>query len=122
MFQIITLTTIFVLLAPALYRRYYPVRNIPCQNTADIRGNSGITILDIRDYNETPGYPGATNIPYAYMKRYSRDIAPGKLHVVASNRLELNLGVRYLLSKGFTISSYEITECPCKKGVLNHGM
>ncbi|GFZ75918.1 hypothetical protein GCM10010978_16910 [Compostibacillus humi] len=94
-----------------LYRRYFPVLGIPCKKTEG--NNSSSLVLDIRDYNTAQTEDSDLRIPYAYLKRYIREIPKKKLHVVANDRLELNLGLRYLKSKGFEIESFEISSCPC---------
>nr|WP_318281014.1 sulfurtransferase [Paenibacillus bovis] len=74
-----------------------------------------IVILDIRDYNvEAHHQQSDIRIPHAYLKRFINEIPNQKLHVIANDRLELNLGLRFLLSKGYRVSSYQISNCPCK--------
>lgn len=69
-------------------------------------------IIDIRDYRdaENEGYKQYMNIPYAYLKRNYREIPPVSIHVIATDRLELNLGLRYLKAKGFEMASYSLTK------------
>lgn len=50
------------------------------------------------------------NIPYAYLKRSYREIPPVRIHVIAADQLELNLGLRYLKAKGFKVASYSLTK------------
>lgn len=86
---------------------------ITCKNRI---GDKDIVILDLRDYNETSILKNvAMQIPYAYLRRYSSDIPDQPLHVVASNRMELNLGLRFLLKKGYHVSSFEIVGCSCRE-------
>ena len=102
-----------IILAAAIYNRYFPVKNVPCIENKD----PNTVIVDIRDYNESSrDIPhDALNIPYAYLRRFSKEISYDKIHVIASNQLELNLGLRFFKRKGFTVISYEIVDCPCKK-------
>jgi len=82
-------------------------------------------ILDIRDYNEAKDTPDESiHVPYGYLRRFWKEISFQHIHVIASNQIELNLGLRYLLKKGFTVMSYEIADCPCKRrnGGPNHGV
>lgn len=67
--------------------------------------------IDVRDYNESYKNPvkGAINVPVAYLKRYYFEIPSKDLIVVASNRLEKNVGVRFLRTKGFKVVGYTIT-------------
>ncbi|WP_230128828.1 sulfurtransferase [Bacillus sp. CECT 9360] len=112
----------FLLLASFIYKRYYPIKNIPCMDKDNMLKNHGMTILDIRDYNEPTSNRHSLNIPYAYLARFYKEIPHGKIHVLASNRLELNLGVRFLKRKGINVASYELIDCPCKKEVLDYGV
>ncbi|PLR90007.1 sulfurtransferase [Bacillus sp. T33-2] len=117
------LVLVFVVLGTSVYKRHVPVHNVPCNETGFLEPHT--TILDIRDYNNKANdiKRESLNIPYAYLRRFNSEITPGKIHVIASNRLELNLGIRFLTRKGFDITSYEISECPCKqKGGLEHGI
>lgn len=66
-------------------------------------------VLDIRDYNKTEKSQ-SLNIPYAYLKRYDQEIPRTRLHVIASDQLEMNLGLRYLKAKGFEVASYSLTK------------
>ncbi|WP_068676970.1 sulfurtransferase [Oceanobacillus sp. Castelsardo] len=109
------ISTALIIFFTILYRRYFPVLGIPCGKPAN--GGTQTVILDIRDYNEVRNnHHSKVWIPYAYLKRFKEEIpSDGLLHVIARDRLELNLGLRYLLSKGYQVKSYEINNCPCKK-------
>ncbi|AST93610.1 MULTISPECIES: hypothetical protein [Sutcliffiella] len=67
--------------------------------------------VDVRDYNESYKNPvkGSINVPVAYLKRYYMEIPSENLIVVASNRLEKNVGIRFLRTKGFKVVGYTIT-------------
>lgn len=97
-------TALLVYLIILFYRRYIPVRGIQSETT-----NPQKFILDIRAYNETY-HPVQSDmqIPYAYLKRYQKEIPHQELHVIANDRLELNLGLRFLVGKGYRVTSYEI--------------
>jgi hypothetical protein len=109
-----------LLIGTSLFKRYYPVKGYPCIDQESVLKNKNITILDIRDYNEgsviLSGFK-LINIPYAYLKRYYKEIPKGKIHVVAKNKLELNLGLRLLKAKGIKIASYMLINCPCKQNL-----
>ncbi|MFX3624810.1 MAG: rhodanese-like domain-containing protein [Ectobacillus sp.] len=122
----IFLIAIAVFAAAFLYKRYYPVRSVPCiQNWRGIQKENAV-ILDIRDYNESSHDPiaHALNIPYAYLPRFYKDIPAKPVHVVASQKLDRNLGIRFLTKKGFEVKSYSLTECPCgvDKEVFPYGV
>jgi hypothetical protein len=94
----------------SLYVRYFPVMGIPCKGHA-----SNEVVLDLREFNENGEVSDkAIRLPYSYLKRFKHEIPNQKLHVVAIDRLELNLGLRFLLKNGYKVSSYEIFDCPCR--------
>ena len=106
---IFVLTIAVVFFVYWLYKRYVPVKNIPCQQV-DISDTSS-NILDIRAYNDRKGdidSDSMINIPYSYLERYNNEIPMSNIHVIASDKLELNLGIRFLLRKGIKIKSYQI--------------
>lgn len=107
---IIIVVTVFCIL---LYRRYFPVLSIPCKKVDDEKART--VVLDIRDYNIDVNHDQSDmHIPYAYLKRFIQEIPRQKLHVIAYDRLELNLGLRYLKSRGYQVASYQINNCPCR--------
>lgn len=108
------------------YKRYCPVKGIHCVEKNKLKDPT-IIVLDIRNYNEISNSDVNTlNIPFAYLKRFYMEIPQGKIHVIAEDKLELNLGLRFLIKKGFTINSFELTKYPCtvnqKKRMLDHGV
>ncbi|PAF22104.1 sulfurtransferase [Terribacillus saccharophilus] len=107
------LITALILVLP-IYKRYFPIIGVPCRKNGPEMTNT--LVLDIREYKERI-YPTRSDvhIPYAYLKRYKEEIPNGLLHLVVQDRLELNLGVRYLASKGYRIASYQVNNCPCKR-------
>lgn len=66
----------------SLYRRLVPVRRVPCTN----QFSSDTPVLDIRDYTSKPEllHDQYQHIPYAYLKRFINEVAPGRLHLIAS--------------------------------------
>lgn len=110
---IVVVTTVVGVL---LYNRYFPIVGIPC-----MKYDSKVMetfILDIRDYNEKILYPQADlHLPYAYLRRYKEEIPNIQLHVVARDRVQMHLGIRFLLRQGHKITSYQLTECSYKKNV-----
>ncbi|MFE0561855.1 hypothetical protein ACFW1D_05085 [Priestia megaterium] len=75
------------------------MKGIPCILKNKLKDFT-IIVLDIRDYNETSTYSedDTLYIPFAYLKRFYVEIPQGKIHVIAEDKLELNLGVRFLLA------------------------
>ncbi|MFD3449699.1 hypothetical protein ACFDTO_34565 [Microbacteriaceae bacterium 4G12] len=99
-----------------LFRRYFPILDVPCiSNKNDVKDNHKI-ILDSRDYTESSheNIPGAIQIPYAYLARHYREIPKEPIHLIASNTVNRNLSIRFLKGKGFNIQSYSLTQCTCK--------
>ncbi|MFD6442950.1 sulfurtransferase [Peribacillus sp. NPDC060186] len=111
-FQLIILFV--VILVPNLYKRYVPAKNIPCQKNN--RKDHSAILLDIRAYNQKRDdiNKDTLNIPYAYLKRFNKEIPRENIHVIASDKLEVNLGLRFLSGKGIKVTSYEISDCVCK--------
>ncbi|MBX9996712.1 MULTISPECIES: sulfurtransferase [Priestia] len=106
------------------YRRYYPVKRIQCIRESEAK-ELGRTVVDIRHYHEVRDSIGIV-IPYAYLKRFYSEIPRGSVHLIARDRVELNLGVRFLRKKRFEVRSYELAACKCKskgkKGVFDYGV
>ncbi|GGA72070.1 hypothetical protein GCM10008025_14860 [Ornithinibacillus halotolerans] len=104
------------LLCIMLYKRYFPVLGIPCKKSG--HDKTSTVVLDIRDYNIDVNQSqnrSDMRIPYAYLKRFIQEIPHQKIHVIANDRLELNLGLRYLRSKGYQVASYQLSNCPCRE-------
>ncbi|MGE7763053.1 sulfurtransferase [Peribacillus sp. NPDC097895] len=101
-----------VILVRFMYKRYVPVKNIPCQKDE----RQDLILLDIRAYNHKrdQGDKEVLNIPYAYLKRFNEEIPHENIHLIASDKLEVNLGLRFLMRKGIKVTSYEISDCVCK--------
>ncbi|WJF85446.1 sulfurtransferase [Bacillus subtilis] len=99
----------------ATYRRYYPITGISCIHKDKLKAID-MTILDIRHYNDVANFSDniILNIPYAYLKRFYLEIPRDKIHIIARDRVELNLGVRFLKRKGIHVNSYELATCKCK--------
>ncbi|KIL49240.1 sulfurtransferase [Jeotgalibacillus soli] len=124
---ILYLLIVFIaVLSVLLYKRYYPVKGVPCVKKEQLSKDDNITILDLRDYNETAdgSSSDSLNIPYAYLKRFHQEIPHKKIHAIASDKVELNLSLRFLASKGFEVNSFSLTNCLCdkKKGEINYGV
>ena len=106
---------LIIILSIPIYNRYFPVKSVPyIKNGCK---NQNATILDIRDFHiSSKDHADETlKIPYSYLRRYNNEISNHKIHLIASDRVELNLGLRFLLRKGFNVGSYEIMDSPCKK-------
>lgn len=112
--MVVAFLLIFILIY-AMYRRYYPVRGILCINKDELEVLD-MTILDIRHYNDAANFSDdfILNIPYAYLKRFYLKIPRDKIHIIARDRVELHLGVRFLKRKGIYVNSYELATCKCR--------
>ncbi|MBT2700140.1 hypothetical protein J7E79_22495 [Bacillus sp. ISL-40] len=92
-----------------LYNRYFPVFGAFCTNVKDLNLDE-IKVIDVRDFNDSYKNPinGAVNIPLAYLKRNFNEIPSKDIHLVVSNPLEKNIGIRFLRKKGFRVVGYTI--------------
>ncbi|WP_226038234.1 sulfurtransferase [Aquibacillus saliphilus] len=99
-----------------IYLRYVPIKGIPCIDINSNKLDQMILKLDIRDYNSSAKQEiiGSHSLPIAYFKRYYHEIPAKEVHVIASDRIEKNLGIRYLRNKGFRVSGYTLTKCNCE--------
>ncbi|MDZ5471265.1 hypothetical protein SM124_05850 [Bacillus sp. 31A1R] len=110
--MIAILTILVSIVVWLLYKRYVPVRGVPCIQSFN---HDIITIVDVRDYNESSNsnIPGAINIPVAYLDRYYNEINNKKIYIVAADHLEKNVSIRSLRKRGFSVMGYTLTECTC---------
>jgi rhodanese-related sulfurtransferase len=92
-----------------VYVRYVPVTGVQSAIVTDLNTHS-IQVIDIREYNQSYRHPipKSINIPIAYLKRNYQEIGSKKVHVIASDHLEKNMGIRLLRKKGFNVISYTI--------------
>ncbi|WAA11017.1 rhodanese-like domain-containing protein [Fervidibacillus albus] len=104
-----------------VYKRYVPIKGVDFRDLESVDQKEELVLLDIRDYQEAYNdpIPGAVNIPFAYLKRFYREIPPRNIHVIASNCMEKNIGVRYLKKYGFTVQSYSVKERKCRKSIVS---
>ena len=117
--MIIIALFISILISINAYKRYIPVRGV--SPLSHFTGEKDICLLDTRDYptsNKDPFF-GFINIPYAYLKRYYRDLPSKKVFIIATDQIEKNLAIRFLRKKGFEILGYKISH---RKGEMNHGV
>ncbi|PFN98164.1 hypothetical protein COJ85_21850 [Bacillus sp. AFS076308] len=92
-----------------LYERYFPVFGVNCINCKDLDLDK-INIIDIRDFNDSYKnlIEGATNMPFAYLKRNLNQVPNSDVHLIVSSTLEKNIGTRYLRRMGFPVVGYTI--------------
>jgi rhodanese-related sulfurtransferase len=92
-----------------LYVRYVPVIGVQSARVTELNPHL-IQVVDIREYNQSYRHPipKSINIPIAYLKRNYQEIESKKVHVIASDHLEKNMGIRLLRKKGFKVMSYTI--------------
>ncbi|XJZ28893.1 sulfurtransferase [Bacillota bacterium Lsc_1132] len=91
-----------------LFKRYIPVRGISA--VSEDRIHDDAILLDLRDYQTTYKCPicHSVNIPFAYLKRYYREIPARKIIVLASDTVEKNLAIRFLIKKKFEIGGFMV--------------
>jgi rhodanese-related sulfurtransferase len=100
-----------------VYKRYFPVYSVP--KITKLTNNKDIVLLDLRDYHTTFNEPieGSINIPYPYLRRYYEEIPNRNLIIIASDFIEKNLAIRFLLRRKFSISGFVIIDDQRKEGV-----
>jgi rhodanese-related sulfurtransferase len=94
----------------SIYQRYIPVIGISSvQNVPD---HGELVLLDIRDYQTSSKevIPNSVNLPYAYLKRYYKEIPKKKLLIIASDSIEKNLAIRFLKKRKFSIYGFIILD------------
>ncbi|HZG70144.1 MAG TPA: hypothetical protein VEY51_01285 [Chondromyces sp.] len=103
---------LLIVAAVSLFRRYFPVKGVRHIEKEHEIEMSEVTVLDIRDYNEISEEEecDSLNIPYAYLNRYYTEIPCKTIHVVAADKTELNLGLRFLIRKGFQVQSFSLMD------------
>lgn len=113
MMMIYSLLFVVALAIIPLYRRYIPVKGIPYQDALQMETQS--VRLDIRDYIVSANQPieKAIEIPVPYLDRFFREIPSKDVHIIVSDRLEKNIGVRLLRKKGFNVTGYSIHGSTC---------
>lgn len=102
---IVAIVTIYL-----LSKRYFRIFGLDYMEKKVIE-SSTFNIVDLRDYNDAYNNPfqGAINIPLAYLKRYYKELPNSDLVIVASNHLELKMGIRILRKRGFKVVGYTLT-------------
>ncbi|WP_069203047.1 sulfurtransferase [Bacillus testis] len=121
------MTYIFIFIGLAilflLYSRYMPVAGVRCKSLKAIMQEPAKVVVDLRDYNVSSRSPlnGTINIPVAYIKRHYHDIPNKQVHVVATDRIEKNMGIRLLRKEGIQVVSYSLEGCPCGKNLVSLG-
>jgi hypothetical protein len=87
-----------------IFNRYFPILGLKCMKWGEF-DIKNVNVIDVRDYNDSykEPIPGAINIPIAYLNRYYPEIPNVDLYIVASDKIEKNMGVRILRAKGYQI-------------------
>jgi rhodanese-related sulfurtransferase len=101
---------IAALIIVSIYQRYVPVIGISSvQNFSD---HGELVLLDLRDYQTSSKevIPNSVNLPYAYLKRYYKEIPKKKLLIIASDSIEKNLAIRFLKKRQFSIHGFIILD------------
>lgn len=101
---------ISVIIFVFIFRRYIPVNGVFSLNWTDY--DIEVEVIDVRDYNESYSSPigDARNIPIAYLKRYYKEIPTKAVHLIASNSLEKNVGIRFFRKKGYQVMGFTIVD------------
>jgi rhodanese-related sulfurtransferase len=105
-----------ILVVVFAFKRYVPVFGVFA--VLDHKIDEDIFLLDLRDYQSAfnKPIPESTNIPYAYLKRYYKEIPQKKLLILASDSTEKNLAIRFLLKRKFQIFGFKILDAKRGEG------
>ncbi|WP_227396356.1 sulfurtransferase [Jeotgalibacillus aurantiacus] len=108
---------LLLLFSISFYRRYAPVKGVECV-PEDHLSEPDHQVIDLREYNDptTRSQTSFQHIPYAYLKRFYKEIPHKEIHVIASDEVDLKLGIRFLKSKGFQVKKMTLL-APAKSGV-----
>ena len=106
--MLLLLLILFIIVGIDLFKRYVPVSGISDLSENKIHDNA--VLLDLRDYQTTYKCPicHSVNIPFAYLKRYYHEIPGKKVIVLASDTVEKNLAIRFLIKKKFQIEGFMV--------------
>ncbi|MFB1082834.1 sulfurtransferase [Jeotgalibacillus sp. JSM ZJ347] len=87
----------------SMYKRYAPVNGVEC--VPEDQMNQSKMVVDLRPYNDSTvnRYSPFQHIPYAYLKRFYKELPKENIHVIASDHVDLKLGIRFLKSKGYKV-------------------
>jgi hypothetical protein len=98
-----------------LYKNFFPTV-VKCISPDLIESNEETLIVDLRDYHIAAKFPikEAFVLPFAYLKRYHKQLKGKKLYVVAPDTVVRNLSIRFLKGKGYEVLGYCIVECQDK--------
>lgn len=93
------------------------INSVPCVDVKKTQLNKNQVVVDFRDYNNLSSVTvyNAIVIPIPYLKRYYHEIPSKYVHVIAANKLEKNIGIRFLQKNGFHVTGYSLSECTCHK-------
>jgi hypothetical protein len=97
------------------YKSYMAIKSVPCIDVNRSQLDDHHVVVDFRDYNnlsENQAFQ-AIVIPIPYLKRFYHEIPRKHVYVIASNKLEKNIGIRFLQKHGFQVTGYSLAECAC---------
>ncbi|WML44733.1 sulfurtransferase [Neobacillus sp. PS3-40] len=99
---------LIVIIGIYAYKRYVPVFGVSEVISYSIEED--VVVLDLRDYQSTFNEPisESLNIPYSYLKRYYKEIPKRKLLIIATDAIEKNLAIRFLLRKKFQVIGFKV--------------
>ena len=91
-----------------VYERVVPVTGVAAFDPKRKKVRKETVLLDVRDYDMASNDPveGSVHLPLAYIRRYVHKIEMREIVLIVSDQLSLNLSVRFLQRKGFTITGY----------------
>ncbi|MBM7581149.1 sulfurtransferase [Jeotgalibacillus terrae] len=99
-----------IVLIISFYKRYAPVSGVKCIPEDQL--NHSETIVDLRPYNDPTvnRHSPFQHVPYAYLKRFYKELPKEKIHIIASDQVDLKLGIRFLKSKGYQVEKMTLLQ------------
>ncbi|MDZ5713318.1 sulfurtransferase [Jeotgalibacillus haloalkalitolerans] len=94
----------------SIYKRYAPVNGVEC--VPEDQMNQSEVVVDLRPYNDSTvnRFSPFQHIPYAYLKRFYKELPKENIHVIASDHVDLKLGIRFLKSKGYMVNKMTLLQ------------
>lgn len=113
-----------LLIGTLLYTRYFPVKGVPCVDQKTLSHKK--VKLDVREYNlaAKEGIANSISLPVAYLKRHHEQIPTDQIYLIASDKVEKNIGIRILKQRGHQVAGYTIinAKCRCRKRLIHFAL
>lgn len=90
--------------------RYVPVKGLKEISVQEVGPMKPYLIVDVRQFQTAHHSPvqGSLNMPLAYLTRHFRDITQREVVIIASDKVEVNMSVKFLKRKGYIVHGYHL--------------